>query len=156
MIAHIIKSSFSRSFRAGVCALVLSLSTPLMAQNIPSEEAQEAVIKSSLMTFNDANLSGNYSVLNALGSKPFRESLSADKLKDAFKGFRDKEIDLSAIVLAEPKSTKPTKIDSDGVMYTEGYFDTPKMRVNYSLKHLLSDGKWKLLGITVRTEDPVK
>ena len=86
------------SLRASTCAVVLAIAAPAMAQNIPSPEAQEVIIKTSLMTFNDANLSGNYTVLNALGSKPFRETLSPEKLKAGFKEFNDKQIDIGPLV----------------------------------------------------------
>lgn len=142
--------------RASLCALLLSLVSSAMAQNIPNADAQEIIIKTSLLTFNDANMSGNYTVLNALGSKPFRDTLSPDKLKTAFKEFNEKQIDLSAIAIAKPVVTKPTTVDGDGVMVSEGYLDTPKMRVHYTVKTLLSDGKWRLLGINVKTTDPVK
>ena len=141
---------------AAGCLLVATPVTPAFAQNIPSEAAQEVIIKSSLLTFNDANMTGIYTVLNAAGSKPFREGLSAEKLKEAFKAFNDNQIDISAVVASKPVPTKATAVDADGVMVTEGYFDVPKMRVVYVLKHLLSDGKWRLLGVNVKTIDPPK
>jgi hypothetical protein len=142
--------------RIGTWALLLSISTPVIAQNIPSEARQEALIKSALLTFNDANLSGDYTVMNALASKPFRDTITPQKLKEAFKVFNEKQLDISGVILAKPVATKPTAVDSDGVMISEGYFDTANMRVNYTLKHLLSDGKWKLLGVNVSTTDPPK
>ena len=142
--------------RIGALALIACVSTPVLAQIMPTTEAQEAIIKTSLLTFNDANMSGNYAVLNALGSKPFRDGLTPDKLKAAFKDFNEKQIDISAIVSAKAVATKPTAIDGDGVMVSEGYFDTPKMRVTYTVKTLMSDGKWRLLGINVKTADPAK
>jgi hypothetical protein len=146
----------TRLFQFGTCALLLGIPTPALAQNIPSEARQETIIKSSLLTFNDANLSGDYTVMNALGSKPFRETVSPQQLKEAFKVFSEKQLDISAVVSAKPVVTRPTVVNSDGVMITEGYFDTPNMRVSYTLKHLLSDGKWKLLGVNVSTTDPPK
>jgi hypothetical protein len=148
--------SFATSLRAMACVVFLAASVPGHAQNIPSASAQEGIIKRSLLTFNDANVTGNYTVMNALASKPFRESLSAEKLKETFKAFNEKHIDFGDIVLVKPVVTKPTTIDDDGVMVTEGYLDIPTMRVKYVLKHLLSDARWQLLGINVATDDPPK
>lgn len=47
---------------------------PASAQNtVPSDLVQEKLIKTYLVTFNDANLTGNYTVLHAKLSKPFRD-----------------------------------------------------------------------------------
>ena len=127
----------------------------LLAAGVAEAQAatQERLIKSTLSTFNDANLSGDYSVMNLLSSKPFRETLSPDKLKTGFKEFADKHIDFAEVVTSKLVPTKTTTVDEDGVMATEGYFDTSRMRVRYTLQHLLSDGEWKVLAIDVKTDE---
>ncbi len=144
------KVSLSRIFAA---ACLLGFSVPAMAQNIPDATVQEKIVKTWLLTFNDANLSGNYAVLNALSSKPLRDQLPPEKLKEAFKAFNDNQIDISDVVISKMVVTTPTTVDADGVMVAQGYFDTKKDRVIFTVKTLLSDGKWKLLGINVKTED---
>jgi hypothetical protein len=60
----------------------LLLAVPAYAENaLPTEQVQEKMIKTSLLTFNDANLTGNYTVLHARLAKPFREQFSPDKFK---------------------------------------------------------------------------
>lgn len=119
----------------------------------PERDDAGEVIKSTLSTFNDANPSGDYSVMNLLASKPFRDTLGPDKLKAGFKEFADKHIDFTDVVNAKVVPTKTTTVNEDGVMATEGYFDTSRMRVRYMLQHLLSDGEWKVLAIDVKTDE---
>lgn len=117
---------------------------------LPSEAVQEKLIKSSLLTLNDANITGNYAVLHAKLAKPFRTQFSPDKLKQGFRTFAEKQIDLSIIAIKTPVATTPTKIDDRGVLQLRGYFDTQPSRVHYELDFLVSEEEWKPLSINVR------
>lgn len=128
--------------------LVAALS-PALAQKVPSAELQEILIKVSLLTFNDANVTGNYAVLHAKLSKPFRDQFSPDKLAAVFKEFRDKHIDFDLIAAKKPIAAEEPKVDDKGMLALKGYFDTSPSRVNYDLAFIMSDGEWKLIKINV-------
>jgi hypothetical protein len=144
--------------RIGLKVAVISLMmtgavvTPTLAENtMPSGVDQEVLIKSSLLTLNDANLTGNYAVLHDKLSKPFRDQFSADKLKNIFKDFADKHIDI-AVVAAKPVTPGGAeKIDEDGVLKLEGTIVVSDTRtVSYNLKFIPSEGEWKLVGLDVK------
>ena len=69
---------------------------------MPSERALEALVKATLLTFNDANVTGNYEVFHAKLSKPFREQFPPERLKRAFKEFNEKHIDFDVIAAMKP------------------------------------------------------
>lgn len=117
---------------------------------LPSEAVQEKLIKTCLLTLNDANITGNYAVLHAKLAKPFRTQFSPDKLKQGFRTFAEKQIDLSIVAIKTPVATTPTKIDDRGVLQLRGYFDTQPSRVHYELDFLVSEEEWKPLSINVR------
>ena len=78
-------------FLAAMIGAVL-LAMPAQAENkIPSPEMQEILIKTYLLSLNDANLTENYTVLQAKIAKPFRDQFSPDRLKQVFKEFADQE-----------------------------------------------------------------
>jgi hypothetical protein len=132
-------------------ALLLLL--PAQAENaVPGELLQEKLIKATLLTFNDANLTGNYTVLHAKLAKPFRDKFSPDKLKQAFKDFADQKLDLAAIALKQPVATTPSKIDQRGALVLRGYFDTAPSRVLYELDFLPSEGEWKPINLGVKVK----
>src|SRR5262245_38302411 len=89
----------------GMLALVLAA---------PSEHALEALVKTSLLTLNDANVTGNYSVLHAKLSKPFREQFSPERLGDTFREFSEKHVDYDIIAAYKPTYGKPPVVDDDG------------------------------------------
>ena len=139
-----------------IAALLLALlATQAVAQNkVPSERALEAQVKSSLLTFNDANLTGNYTVLHAKLSKPFREQFPPERLKAAFKEFADKQIDIDMIGALKPTYDPAPLVDGDGKLVVKGWFPTEPMRVAFELDYIPSDGEWKLIRINVKTTDP--
>ena len=129
-------------------------SAPARAQKVPEKTVQEVIIKETLMTFNDANVTGNYAVLNAKLSKPFREQFPPERLKEVFKEFATKHIDIAVIAAKAPIPSQDPTVTDDGVLKLYGYFDTSPSRVNYQLEFILSDGEWKAIKINVDLKKP--
>ncbi len=139
-----------------LAALLLLLgAASAQAQNrVPSENALEALVKASLLTFNDANVTGIYTVFHAKLSKPFRDQFPAERLEKVFEEFRTKKIDFEAIAALDPAYEPAPKVDGDGHLVVKGHFPTEPMQLNFSLEFIPSDGEWKLVGINVKTVKP--
>ena len=149
----------SRTLWPWVClaALVgmLAFVPPSLAQTrVPSERPLEALVKASLLSFNDANVTGNFDVFHAKLSKPFRDQFPPEKLSEIFKEFRDKRIDFDIIAAKRPIGTEEPKIADNGTLSIKGYFDTAPSRVNYDLAFIMSDGEWKLIKVNVNVKKP--
>jgi hypothetical protein len=127
----------------------LTLATPAQAQKVPDATMQEMLIKSTLLTFNDANVTENYTVLHAKMSKPFRDQFPPDRLKTAFKDFSDKHIDIALVAAKIPVPDMPASINDDGVLTLEGHFDTSPKKLKYILGYIMSDGEWKPIRLKV-------
>ncbi len=136
-----------------VLGLMLCLGAPVLAADAPNDNEQEILVKATLMTFNDANLTGNYTILHAKAAKPFRDQISPEKLADSFKAFRDKKVNLASIVADDIDSAKDPKIDSDGVLHLQGRFKDDDKKIRYDLKFLHEAGAWKLVGINVKYKE---
>jgi len=145
---------FARSAVAGALLFCVSVPTALAQVKVPSPELQEVLIKAALLTFNDANVTGNYAVLHAKLSKPFRDQFPPEKLADVFKEFRDKHIDFDVIAARKPINVEEPKISDDGTLSIKGYFDTTPSRLNYDLGFIISEGEWKLMKINVDLKKP--
>jgi hypothetical protein len=131
-------------------ALVLAMGTAQAQNKVPSERAVEVLVKTSLLSFNDANITGNYSVLHDKLSKPFRQEYPPEKLKEAFKEFNEKNIDIELIAALKPTYEPLPSIDSEGKLVVKGYFPTEPIRVNFNLAFIPSDGEWKLIRLNVK------
>ena len=140
---------------AGTLALMpLVAAGPASALKPPAPEMQEVLIKASLMSFNDANVTENYAVLHAKLSKPFRDQFTPEKLKQTFKPFADAHVDFAVVVAKPPVPTDAVQIDDDGRLVLRGYFDTQPSRVHYDLAFILSEGEWKLIKLNVNVKKP--
>jgi len=135
-----------------VMALMLTASLAQAQNKVPSERVLEALVKTTLLTFNDANVTGNYTVFHAKLSKPFRQQFSPERLADTFKDFARKDIDFDIIAAFKPVYDPEPRVDDEGKLLVKGWFPTEPARVVYDLKFIPSDGEWKLIGINVKTE----
>jgi hypothetical protein len=79
----------AKALSAIAIVLTMSFFTPAHSAPVPTDDEQEILIKTTLMTFNDANLTGNYTILYDKAATPFRAQITVQKLVDAFKVYRD-------------------------------------------------------------------
>ena len=152
MTNHIDRPAWRRRARAlaGGMTLLFLLAMPAgAAESVPSPTMQEILIKTSILTLNDAIVTGNFAVLHAKVAKPFREEFAPDQMKTAFASFAEQNIDLSAISAATPVATEPAQIDDRGALLLRGRFDVGRSRLAYELHFLPSEGEWKAIKLHV-------
>jgi hypothetical protein len=131
--------------------VLLLLAVPAAAQNeVPAARALEALVKSSLMSLNDANLTGDYRVLHARLSEPFRKQYTPDRLKTTFKEFNDKNVDIDIVTAMAPTYDQPPYIDAEGKLIVRGFFPTEPSRVSFEMDFISGEGEWKLIRINVK------
>ena len=137
---------------AAIALLVVSSSTRALALDMPSPFVQEILVKSVLITLNDAVASDNFTVFHAKISKPFRDQFPPDKLRAIFKDLIEKHAVFDAIVASPVIAEDDARIDEKGVLRLKGRFDTTPKKVKYQLGFIPSDGQWKLSGVAIDIE----
>ncbi|MEO8317599.1 MAG: hypothetical protein ABJA75_05645 [Bradyrhizobium sp.] len=137
---------------ATVMLLVAVSSMRASALDMPSPLVQEILVKSILVTLNDAVASDNFAVFHARISKPFRDQFSPDKLRAIFKDLIEKHAVFDAVVASPIVSDEDARIDEQGVLRLKGHFDTAPKKVKYQLGFIPSDGQWKLSGVAIDIE----
>ena len=125
---------------------------PANAASVPSDDEQEILIRTTLMTFNDANMTGNYSVLHAKASKEVQAQLSIEKLFETFKPFRTNQLFFEDIIYEDYDSYEDAMFDSDGALVLVGVFKTDRVKVSYRLEFVKNDAVWKWSGIKVNAD----
>src|ERR1700749_5094973 len=145
-----------KSIRAnlGVCivaffALAIAWVVPAFAADIPDDDAQDVLIRTTLLTFNDANMTNNYAVMLARSSKQFQSQFTADKMATAFESFRTKKLFFEEVATDEYDSSEDAKIDKEGALVLAGVFKGDELQIKYNLRFVKNDDAWKLLGINV-------
>ena len=137
---------------AAVALLVAACPVRAQTLDMPSPFVQEVLIKSILVTLNDAVASDNFTVLHAKISKPFRDQFPPEKLRTVFKDLVEKHAVFDAIVASQVIPEEDARIDDKGVLRLKGRFDTAPKKVKYQLGFIPSDGQWKLAGVTIDIE----
>jgi hypothetical protein len=109
------------------------------------------LIRSTLVTLNDANRSGNYTVLRDLASPGFQANNTAADLSLIFADLRKRNVDLHAVAITAPQLSTAPHIDNNKMLRLTGYFPTQPLQINFDLLFQNVAGHWRLFGVSVST-----
>jgi hypothetical protein len=106
------------------------------------------LIRTTLLALDQANKTGNYTVLRDLGSPDFQANTAA-RLAEIFAQQRRDNIDLSGIAVIDPQLTVLPQIEANGLMRMAGFFPSVPTQVNFELAYAPVGGRWRLFGLSV-------
>lgn len=124
-------------------------------QQRPPATLEQALylIRATLLTLNDANRSGNYTVLRDLAAPAFQAKNTAADLSMIFADLRRRNFDLHAAAIIAPRLDEPPGLNPNGMLRLVGMFPTRPLQIQFDLLFQTVDGKWKLFGISVATPE---
>jgi hypothetical protein len=124
----------------------------------PSISTGQAIylVRSTLMMLNDANRSGNYTVLRDLAAPEFQRKNSAADLAESFLDLRRRKFDFFVVSFASPQFSPDPSVDSSGKVRLTGSFPTRPLQIRFDLTFESVDGQWKLFAISVATPEAPK
>ncbi len=127
---------------------------PSAAAALPASiEQMLYLIRSTLLTLNDANHSGNYSVLRDLAAPDFQARNSAADLALSFTDLRRRNFDLFAVALLAPRLTATPALDAKGMLHLAGLFPTRPLQIGFDLTFETVGGTWRLFAISITTPE---
>lgn len=145
--------------RVGAALVVLVFSWGVaLAQPQPTPNAKPAnidrngvlmLIRSSLLALDQANKTGNYTVLRDLGAPGFQAANTAARLSEIFASQRNDKLDLSGVAVIDPQLSVLPEIAPNGMMRMAGFFPSVPSQVNFELLFAPVDGQWRLFGLSV-------
>jgi hypothetical protein len=106
------------------------------------------LIRSTLLALDQANNTGNYTVLRDLGAPDFQAN-SAAQLAEIFAQQRKDNVDLSGVAVIDPQLTLLPQIEANGMMRMAGFFPSVPTQVNFELLYAPVAGRWRLFGLSV-------
>jgi hypothetical protein len=118
---------------------------------VPSDEKLLTLIYTTLIALNQANSSGNYSVLRDISAPGFQQANNPAQLAQSFANLRGRNLDLSPILLVQPKLVRTPGITANGMLRVSGFFPTRPEQVNFDLLFQAVHGQWRLYGIATDT-----
>jgi hypothetical protein len=145
------KRRFQIVFFAAVLACGAMLISAAAQQAKPAQIDRNGVlilVRSALIALDQANKTGNYTVLRDLGAPAFQAN-SAARLGEIFAGLRRDALDLSGVAVLDPQLTLLPQIDAEGMMRMTGFFPSAPAQINFDLVYAPVNGQWRLFAITV-------
>jgi hypothetical protein len=106
------------------------------------------LVRSVLIALDQANKTGNYSVLRDLGSPGFRLVNTPARLAEIFANQRKSNFDLSNVAILDPQITVAPHIESDGLAHFTGFFPATGGELRFEFALQLVDQRWQLFGLT--------
>jgi hypothetical protein len=106
------------------------------------------LIRSSLLALDQANKTGNYTVLREIGAPAFQAN-SAARLGEIFAKQRNDNLDLSGVAVIDPQLSLLPQIEANGLMHLSGFFPSVPTQVNFDLLFAPVNGQWRLFSISV-------
>ena len=119
------------------------------AAETPAQRQYRLLTQSYLLALAQANLTGNFTVLHALGAPAFQQNNPPQKLSSIFSGLRQQKVDLSPLVLYKPVFTRAPWRDDKGMLRLVGQYPTKPNRIQFDLTLQPVSGVWRLFGISV-------
>jgi hypothetical protein len=109
------------------------------------------LIRSTLLTLNDADRSGNYTVFHDLAAPGFQQRNTAADLSVIFADLRRRHFDLFSTALTSPLLSAAPQLDANGMLRLTGYFPTRPLQIDFDLEFQNTNGEWRIFGISVAT-----
>lgn len=132
------------------------------AHPLPPPDQMLALIRSTVIALNQANQTGNYTVLRDLSAPDFRNGNDASRLGAIFQVLREQAIDLNPLLNISPEVSQPPLLDANGLLRLVGFFPTEPLRVNFDLSFQMFENRWRpymlsvyLARLEARVETPV-
>lgn len=125
------------------------LAQPPQNPPIPDEYRLNLLIRGAIIALNQANMTGNYSVLRELGTPSFQMTNNPARLAEIFASLRARKLDLSPIMFFNPKLVAQPAIQDNQILRLTGFFPTAPEQVNFDLAFQLFGNQWMLAGIAV-------
>lgn len=155
-------SLFRARARNAAIALLFLVSTSLAAAAQQAQSAQPApkpanidrngvliLVRSTLLALDQANKTGNYTVLRDLGAPGFQAGNNAARLAEIFASQRNDKLDLSGVAVIDPQLSVLPQIEANGMMRMAGFLPSVPSQVNFELLYEPVNGQWRLFGLSV-------
>ena len=116
---------------------------------MPSPLELSKLVWGTMLAIDQANRSGNYSVLRDLGAPGFQANNDAAQLTAIFASLRQQDVDLANTILLTPTYTAPPTMAAADVLRLRGQFGLRPTAIGFDLYYQWTSGRWKLFGVSI-------
>ena len=147
LVAAFVSAAFTTSFAASPTPAGTPLPPPRPIQI--DRNSVLVLIRTTLVALQQANQTGNYSVLYGISAPGFQSENTPERLSQIFAKLRAKAFDLSGVAVLDPQFSVLPELYANGVMRMAGFFPSVPMQVYFDLQFIGVQGQWRLIAISV-------
>jgi hypothetical protein len=119
------------------------------APTLPSPASALALIRYTLLAVDQANKTGNYTVVRDISGPDFQDANDPARLAQIFAPLRAQGVDMFVVAVTEPLYKEPPRITAKRMLYVAGQFPTTPHRINFELLFEVVRGQWRIYGISI-------
>ncbi len=122
---------------------------------MPGAEKIVILIRTAILTLNDALQTGNFTVLRDKAAPAFRDANTAARLSQVFSNLAQQGFDFSSVATIAPQIAEAPAINpKTNMLRVKGWFPAQPMQINFGLLFQSVGGRWRLFGISVNPSVP--
>lgn len=121
---------------------------PEKPPQVPPSEQLLTLVRAVLLAVNDANLTGNYTVLHDLAAPESRSFNTAENLASSFSPIRQQKTDFAIVAVATPELRQFPTFTPKGLLRVNGEFITDP-RITFDLFFQSVEGRWRPYAIGI-------
>ena len=130
------------------------LGSPVVAQQAAPAPAVDGttaarLVWSTVIALDQANTTGNYSVLRDLAAPGFQANNSPATLAGTFQALRTQQVDLGSCLIVAPSYEFPPAIVQGGLLRLRGSFPLRPRAIAFDMLFANVGGQWRLFGLAV-------
>lgn len=127
---------------------------PVVGAALPPADVLENMVRSILVAVNQANFTGNYAVLHALGTRELQTRMTPQDLATSFEILRKKSVDLTLVLSHPVQFSTPPAVAKEGTLELSGSIPTKPHRVDFVITYFPVAGYWRVDGLTISVATP--
>jgi hypothetical protein len=116
---------------------------------LPDADKIVLLVRTTLLTVNDAVQTGNYTVLRDKAAPSFRDGTTGASLAQSLASLQQQRIDLSPVSIIAPQLTELPRLDSDKRLKLMGYFPGQPVGIAFDLTFEAVQGSWRLFALSI-------
>ncbi len=116
-------------------------------KEIPAKNKLIEMTNRSVLSLSEAIVKDDFTDFYNSVSKLWQGQTNAGEIRNIFKQFIEKNIDMRGIRNMTPIYSKEPYLDSRNLLILEGYYPTTPSQVHFNLKYIYEYPEWELFGI---------
>lgn len=117
----------------------------------PDTDLVVILVRDAIAALNQANWTGNYTVLRDYASPNFAAVNDPARLAQIFQALREEKVNLAPVLVLPPTFTQADMIDNGKRLQVRGFFDSRPRRVNFYAIFEPVEDRWRIFGLSVST-----